>query len=442
MKKIFVLLCAAASVWACGDKTGSGDVVTVEYPPKVPDAGEIPILAWYSIPGGNYTTDAAYQALSDAGFTLTYTNFRDDNASLKPALDAAEKAGVGVILRCNSIESGSKATRQAIVNQYKDHPALEGWFLWDEPHPGLFDGMAGMKSDITGADDAHYCYANLIPDLGDAVFAQWGVANYNEYLALYVDKLSPPFLSYAYYPIVKNLNGVTELVADQWFPSLEKTSVMAKRFGIPFWSFALSTAHTPLHDPNRPNVVNYDDHFPVPTIAHLRVQMWNNLAYGAQALQYFTYWTPDTWEDSMYWYGDGPMKTDGTKGAAYDVVKQMNGEIRKLNGVFGGCKMKWVRHTGETIPTGTKRLEELPSGVKELSTTEPGATVSLLENQGFTFLVVVSRSIDADITVSMKPSSPNVKRVEKDASITELAADGQYTVTPGDILIFVLDGPK
>ena len=37
--------------------------------------------------------------------------------------------------------------------------------------------------------------------------------------------------------------------------------------------------------------VAYGDH-PVATSGQLRLQVYSDLAYGAQAIQYFTYWTP------------------------------------------------------------------------------------------------------------------------------------------------------
>lgn len=434
MKRFFTVAAAVLAA-SCG-KTDSGS-----YPAKVPDAGEIPVMGWHSIPG-THTSEAMYREMRDAGFTLSYTNFRGDNRYLKSALDAAEKAGMKIFLRCAALEGGNTDARKAIVDQYKDHPALAGWFLDDEPAASRFDALKEWKSDIRQMDTGHPCYVNLFPDLGNAVFQGMGVADYEAYVDLCVEKLTPEFLSFDCYPVVKDLAGKTGFHPDLMFRSLELISVKARRARVPFWAFALSTAHTPLKDPNRPVVNSYDDHFPVPTIEHLRIQMWNNLAYGAQALQYFTYWTPDTGEDSNFWYGEGPKKADGTTGLAYPVVKQMNGEIQKLNGVFNGCTVKWVRHTGQAIPAGTKALGELPRQIGQLTVSEPGAVVSLIENRGFTFLVLVSRTLDADTGVSMTSLSEGVKRVAKDASIVDLAADGKYSIMPGDILIFVLDGPR
>ena len=43
--------------------------------------------------------------------------------------------------------------------------------------------------------------------------------------------------------------------------------------------------------------------YPHPTLATLRLQMFSDLAYGAQGLQYFTYWTPVNSEGFDYEFG-------------------------------------------------------------------------------------------------------------------------------------------
>src|SRR5437868_3488260 len=81
-------------------------------------------------------------------------------------------------------------------------------------------------------------------------------------------------------------------------------------------TFALTVAHGP---------------YPIPTIEQLRVQVFSDLAYGAQGIQYFTYWTSksDTWN-----FHEAPIDVSGKRTAVYDRVKQMNAEIRALSPVF------------------------------------------------------------------------------------------------------------
>jgi hypothetical protein len=62
-----------------------------------------------------------------------------------------------------------------------------------------------------------------------------------------------------------------------FYANLEVCSTKAREAGIPFWAFALTTAHLS---------------YPVPTMGQLRYQVYSNLAYGAQGIEYYTYWKP------------------------------------------------------------------------------------------------------------------------------------------------------
>ena len=62
MKKIgLLLLCTLLPLFPLGAKK------------KVHDP-EIPILAWYSIPGGKFATEEHYQELKDCGFTYSFAH--------------------------------------------------------------------------------------------------------------------------------------------------------------------------------------------------------------------------------------------------------------------------------------------------------------------------------------------------------------------------------
>ena len=123
----------------------------------------------------------------------------------------------------------------------------------------------------------------------------------------------------------------------------------------------------------------------------IRDRLYSNLVYGAQGLQYFTYWTPAG--DSVYDYQHGPIGLDGKRTEVYDLVKDMNAEIRSIAGIFLGAKVLSVRHTGSVIPRGTTRLTTLPEKVKVLDTHGYGAIISLLENGGKKYLAIVNRKM-------------------------------------------------
>jgi len=204
-----------------------------------------------------------------------------------------------------------------------------------------------------------------------------------------------------------------------WYENLEIFSEAARKAGKPFWAFALSVAHGP---------------YPIPTIAQLRLQVYSDLAYGAQGIQYFTYWTPF---DTVWKYNNAPITLEGKRTAVYDRVRLVNREIKNLSGVFLNSKVISVVHTGNTIPAGTKPLTLLPQPIKVLKTKGMGAVVSVLKNGENNFLVVVNRDFNKPMSLTIE-CDPKVKKVLKDGSLVPANA---YTSTleidPGDVAIYM-----
>jgi len=85
---------------------------------RVSTKGQIPILAWYSIPASE-TTVARYQEMKDAGITLQFTGFPDIEAMQK-ALDVAEKVGMKMVVSCPELKTDPEKTARRFMN----HPAV------------------------------------------------------------------------------------------------------------------------------------------------------------------------------------------------------------------------------------------------------------------------------------------------------------------------------
>src|SRR5690606_1023961 len=137
-----------------------------------------------------------------------------------------------------------------------------------------------------------------------------------------------------------------------------------------------------------------------PNLIPLRFQMFTNLAYGAQALQYFTFWTQKnnpTWN-----FHRRPIDENNKRTELVDYIKTLNKKIQGLSPVFLGAKVLSVQHTGEKIPMNTKALSSLPKTVKSLKTTgSNGAIVTHLENGDREFLVIVNRDIHHKMTLEI-----------------------------------------
>ncbi|MBQ7822942.1 MAG: beta-galactosidase [Bacteroidaceae bacterium] len=399
MKKCLLFICclsAAAIFLACSESGKKGG-----REPK-----QIPVLAWFSITAENTNLDR-YLELKDAGFThsFSHTGTADEVAM---QLDTAQLAGIKLIITCRELESETEVA----VNRFKNHPALDGYFLRDEPDRSAFAALSEWARKIESVDKKHYCYLNLLPTY--ASLEALKTASYREYVSLFIKEVNLPFVSYDHYPVI----GDSSLRGD-FYENLEIVADESRKAGKPFWAFALATAHDP---------------YPIATMASLRLQVYSNLAYGAQGIQYFTYFTP---VGTVWNFNHAPITETLQRSEVYDRVREMNKEIKALSFIFLGAEVRSVSHTGNNIPAGTKRLETLPEPFTSVSSDGKGVLVSELENNGVNYLVIVNRDLNGNQKITVE-CDDLVSRILKDGKVVPAK---RYTsvldVDAGDALIYM-----
>ena len=361
----------------------------------------IPTLSWAGMPADK--ADILFPLAKECGFDWHLGLYRSQEMAIS-AMDAAAKAGIGVIPGFPELKDSPETAVAAI----KDHPALVAYHLKDEPETWDVEWLKEMHDNIRALDSTHPCYINLYPNWA------WNEEKYVEHIELYANEIDTEFYSFDQYPVTEVDGGI--VVRPTWYRNLEEFSAMAKRHGKPFWAFAMAWSHH-LGAPSPPAF------YPIPTIGHLRLQVFSDLLYGAQVIQYFT-------------FGGAVDTKTCQKKPEFEVIKQMNSEIKAYSPVFLGCNVLNVWHTGETIPSHTKRLETMPhKKVKSLSVSGEGAVVSLLENGGKTYLAVQNRDCvnEAELNIEFSGKArmftiDGIKRVESN----------KITLSPGNIAIFIL----
>lgn len=364
----------------------------------------IRIVSWGGI--GAAKADTLFSLAKECGFDTHLGLYStQENAAL--SMDAASRAGVGIIINFPQL----KDSTESAVSLIKDHPALVAYHIKDEPELDDFEWLKALQIKISSLDAEHPCYINLLPNWS------WGVEEYRDNIERFASEFDVPFYSFDNYPIVEK-DGEVEVRPD-WYRNLEEFSAMARSHGKPFWGFALAKAH---------NIVEPEEAvYPEPTLGQLRLQVFSNLLYGAQAIQYFNFTgivDPATCE----------------KKPAFDLIRQVNSEVRAYSSVFAGCTVLDVWHTGESIPSGTVSLAAMPDGlpherVKSLRISGEGAVVSLIENDGETYLAVQNRSC----------LEAAVLDITFDGHVSLLTSDGlvrfngqPVVLAPGDVAIFQL----
>lgn len=367
---------------------------------------EIPILAWFSIPDGKYATKEQYQALKDCGFTLSFSHIYTYEGAMR-ALNLCAKVGMKSIFMCPELEKKPEET----VRKVKKHPGLGGYFLRDEPQNDAMKALGEWARRIQSVDKKHPCYLNLLPVQG------MPEGTYKEHLRLFNELTPLPQLSYDHYPVKANEKGEVNLNTT-FYQNLEMVAAEGKRTEKPFWAFALSTAH---------------GSYPIPTIEHLRLQMYSNLAYGAQVLQYFTYWNPgtETWD-----FHQAPVTAEGLRSTVYELVREFNQEIQQRAFVWAGCKMESVFHLGENIPKGTSRLTTLPPHFNQLSVEKGSILISTLTNGSKHYIQVVNTSPSQSAQFRLVTDN-KVSLVRRDGSRQQASLyDSLHILAPGDTEIY------
>ncbi len=372
---------------------------------------QIPILGWYGVSPKESTVER-YVEQRESGITHNFTIFSNVD-ELAVAMDAAAKAGIKMIIHCPELEKET----EKIVKRFMNHPAIDGYFLRDEPGRSAFSTLGEWARKIQAIDNKHFCYLNLLPNYASP--EQLGTETYREHVQLFIKEVPLQILSFDHYPVVLDPSG-NRVLRGEWYENLEIFSDEAQKAGKPFWAFALTVAHGP---------------YPIPTPAEIRLQVYSNLAYGAQGIQYFTYWTPSINEGFDFHHA--PIDYDTKKRTEiYDYIKQMNLEIKSLSNVFLGAKVVSVAHTGATIPQGAKRLGKLPEIIKTFETEGEGAIVSILQKGGKSYLVVVNRDFKTDMNLKIEGGT-GLQRVLKDGSMVPASAYiSTMAVAPGDVLIY------
>jgi hypothetical protein len=370
---------------------------------------QIPVVAWSGIPAQE-TSVGKFTELKEMGITINLCNYPDAE-SMEKALDIAKQVGLKMIASCPELKTDCEKT----VRRFMKHPALEGYFLRDEPIQKDFAGLGEWAKKIESIDNSHFCFVNLIAAIHPTKTEALGTKSYAEYITTFAQMVPVKQISYDFYPVLN------EGIHERWYEGLEIVSAESRKMGLPFWAFALASSYNELH--------------PEPTVAALRLQMFSNLAYGAQGLEYWSYRMSQGLRNA-------PVGLDGKRTVIYDRIKQVNAEIQNLSGVFAGAKVVSVNHTGTVIPRGTSRLTKLPQAIKVFETEGEGALVSTLENGENTFFVIVNRSLEKSMPFIIFGDN-SLKKVLKDGTIASASNySSKSELDPGDMAVYMFSTQK
>ena len=379
-------------------------------------------------------TDENLARVAAEGFTLTWT----------PAdgLDVAARHHLRAMLTSDLLNPGTlddaakRAQLDELIDRVKNHPAMEAYFLTDEPGAGAFPGLGKLVAYLRARDPGHLAYINLFPtyaneqQLGvsaDAAerakvgyptnFAGVGiddqtVLRYREHLKRFIETIQPDLISYDHYHFLKEKDGT------QYFLNLALIRLAALEARKPFL-----------------NIIQADTiekSWRLPDASEMRWLVFTTMAYGGRGISYFTYWGPKSY-NGLYQEGQpAPLMKD---------VAALNLEIMKFGPALMELDSIGLYHTAP-LPYGA---EAMPLSCPVRIAGDGGFVLGLFgKNAQPSAFMIVNRDYKKASEASVKVMMPGRRLQELDRRTGKwsrgIALRGKRTVeiklAPGDGRLF------
>ncbi len=356
-------------------------------------------------------TDENLATVARDGYNLTWT----------PAdgLDVAQRHGLKAMLQDGLLSPATldnpeqKAKLDALIEKVKGHPAMEAYFITDEPSAAAFAGLGKLASYLRHKDPAHFAYVNLFPTYANN--DQLGTKGdretaYREHLRQFVDAVKPALISYDHYHFFKDGDG------QEYFLNLG----MIRR--------AALDAHLPFL--NIVQACTIEKSWRLVNANELRWLTYTTLAYGARGISYFLYWGPESY---------GGLYQDGKRMPLADPVATLAHEIDALSPALMKLDTLGVYHAG-ALPLGT---EAVPADCPVQFAEDGEFVLGLFGANGKpSAFMVVNRKYDAAATARLRLPEKATRIEEFDRATKKWVAagarDGALTVqlAPGDGRLF------
>lgn len=374
-------------------------------------------LGYYSFKPWNATLEN-YQKLADAGITMV--TVETDELDYLQQMDMARAVGIKVLAVIgwatggwyDKMDQESLSKLERLIESLKNRPELYGYHIFDEPSVVRIFELMAIEDKMIQLDPDHPVYVNLHPHASPGSL---GVDNYYDYIEAFASMMHLRQLSFDMYPIVKG-GGVQA----GWHMCLAIIADAARRYGIPLWTFAASCWI------DRESVVINRAR---PSVDNILLQVYTDLAYGSQVIQYFTI---QDYSGTDF----APIMRDGTWTEAYDILKEANMQMQRRSFIFKGGDARLVRQIGVIANHDTAlSKKDLPEEIEDMTSGE-SATVSFVENNGNRYIVVVNNFWDAEQEFTIKLRKP-VYYIDSDAEF-HLYEAGEYdfVIPKGGMLAF------
>ena len=327
--------------------------------------------------------EAKIQEWQDAGMTLTmgpeYAATPENVDRMKKILDWARARGIKLII-CDPrthvsapLAQDYPARAAQVAADFAGHPATFGFHLLDEPDKDAFQPVCEAVGFAKRAAPQCHPFVNLLPWHVGADH-RVGYDDWGTYLDDFLKKSQAEFLCYdCYSQMLPERSGLP-----MYFRNLTQYQAAAKRAGVPFWTTILSVGHYNYRCPSE------DD---------IRWQFNSAVAYGAQGILYFFFYTGNPNEN----YRLAPVDEFGDHTPSFDSLKRVNkGFVKRYGRLFLDLTLEKAMQWPEALP-GCQVFEP-DDLVQELSAGKHSLILSrFTDKQARPWLVLVNNSTDASV---------------------------------------------
>ena len=361
-----------------------------------PTGKKYPIVAWHSVDAA-HNTRAHYMKMAKAGFNLSLSDFFSEQETRR-ALKEVRGTGVKLIVNCQEGRNASPA----FINDIKGNTSVGLYYICDEPIIDYFEVIKAKSDRIMEADGFHYPYVNLLPSYADKGLL--GTESYANYLYDYIEIVHPSYISFDHYPFVR------DSFRNDIYDNLEIVSEVCKDKGIPFWGFARTLV---------------DNNYHAVDEGRLRFQVFINIAYGAQGIQYFSYAVTKGGKEAIV---DSLYKPT----EVYETVKKINKEVHSIENYVLGAELIRVLHVRSLIDCVKI------SHIKSFVSSGNGVLISQFEKDGIKLLMVVNKDFENNQHISVT-FSQIVSMINKKGRRMRGRRDYEINLKAGDWRLFKLN---
>jgi hypothetical protein len=324
------------------------------------------------------STRERFLQVKEAGFTFSMPPCGDgtgftvtENTRI---LDAARAAGITAVVFDDRMQRalddpGARAQLlDAIVDSYRSHPALGGYYVYDEVEPERIAATAAVVAGLRARDPRHPAWVSVFPDYAP-------IANYGRYLRDFVRQVRPSALVYDYYPFLADGSDATGFFAN--LSSVRRAALESKT---PFWFFAQLTQLPGLRRASE---------------SEKRWQALQTLAYGARGLMFFTYWS----NVSRDFPEPGVIDPrTGLPTAHYAEVRRVNEQVRALARPLASTRSRAVFHHGRLAPGAVPR----PPRASVYFPSRAPVTAGLFDSPAYEYVLLANRDYHAKVSTAVE----------------------------------------